>query len=110
MFQKLIVGVLAALLLASVESVRADDEAGWRDLSCSRAIQSRLLPVTKLSDGNSGLFKPNRIWSIVVDREERLCPIINTGNDPRPGNRAIAIAKAETADRLCSFLRYVRPL
>jgi len=27
---------------------------------------------------NGGIFKPNRMWSAVVDRDGRLCSIINT--------------------------------
>jgi uncharacterized protein GlcG (DUF336 family) len=33
-----------------------------------------------------------------VDRKGTLCSIINSGNDPWPGSRAIAIAKAGTAN------------
>ena len=32
--------------------------------------------------------------TMVVDRKGTLCSIINSGNDPWPGSRAIAIAKA----------------
>src|SRR5947209_9212877 len=76
-------------------SVQINMKADLREIY---VIQNRLLPVTKLPDGNGGLFKPNRMWSAVVDREGRLCSILNTGNDPWPGSRAIAIAKAETAN------------
>jgi uncharacterized protein GlcG (DUF336 family) len=54
--------------------------------------------VINLSDGNGGLFKPNRMWSAIVDRQGKLCSVINSGNDPWPGSRAIAIAKASTAN------------
>jgi uncharacterized protein GlcG (DUF336 family) len=61
------------------------------------SLQSKLARVVTLSDGNGGLFKPNRMWSAVVDRQGTLCSIIVTG-DAWPGSRAIAIAKAETAN------------
>lgn len=66
-----------------------------------RKVQRQLLPVTQLPDGNGGLFKPNRMWSAIVDRAGNLCSITNTdatNGDAWPGSRAIAIAKAETAN------------
>jgi uncharacterized protein GlcG (DUF336 family) len=61
-------------------------------------LQGTLAIVINLSDGNGGLFKPNRMWSAIVDRQGKLCSVINSGNDPWPGSRAIAIAKASTAN------------
>jgi uncharacterized protein GlcG (DUF336 family) len=61
-------------------------------------LQGTLASVISLSDGNGGLFKPNRMWSAIVDRQGKLCSVINSGNDPWPGSRAIAIAKASTAN------------
>src|SRR2546430_8013476 len=51
--------------------------------------------MVKLSNG--GIFTPNRMWSAVVDRKGRLCSVIVNG-DAWPGSRAIAIAKASTAN------------
>ncbi len=62
-----------------------------------RVIQSQLAIVVNLSDGNGGLFKPNLMWSAVVDRAGVLCSVIKTG-DAWPGSRAIAMAKAGTAN------------
>ena len=62
------------------------------------ALQAQLAAVIALPDANGGIFKPNRMWSAVVDRTGKLCSVINSGNDPWPGSRAIAIAKAETAN------------
>jgi uncharacterized protein GlcG (DUF336 family) len=62
------------------------------------ALQAKLAPVIALPDANGGIFKPNRMWSAVVDRQGKLCSVINSGNDPWPGSRAIAIAKAATAN------------
>jgi len=66
--------------------------------STVNAIQSKLATVINLPDANGGIFKPNRMWSAVVDRQGVLCSIINSANDPWPGSRAIAIAKASTAN------------
>ncbi len=62
------------------------------------AIQNQLKVVINLPDANGGIFKPNRMWSAIVDREGKLCSVINSANDPWPGSRAIAIAKAATAN------------
>jgi len=62
------------------------------------ALQATLAKVIRLPDANGGIFQPNRMWSAIVDRQGRLCSVINSGNDPWPGSRAIAIAKASTAN------------
>jgi len=59
-------------------------------------VQSQL--ATVITSGNGGLFKPNRMWSAIVDRQGVLCSVINSNNDPWPGSRDIAIAKATTAN------------
>ena len=61
-----------------------------------RNLQSKL--ATVVSDGNGGLFKPNRMWSAVVDRQGTLCSVIRSDPDAWPGSRAIAMAKASTAN------------
>ena len=60
-------------------------------------LQAQLAVVVNLSDDNGGLFKPNLMWSAIVDRSGHLCSVIKTG-DAWPGSRAIAIAKAATAN------------
>jgi uncharacterized protein GlcG (DUF336 family) len=45
-----------------------------------------------------GLFSPKRLWWAVVDRSGRLCAADRFGVDPWPDSRAIAIAKAGTAN------------
>lgn len=62
------------------------------------ALQAKLAMVVALPDANGGIFKPNRMWSAIVDRQGVLCSVINSNNDPWPGSRAIAIAKASTAN------------
>jgi uncharacterized protein GlcG (DUF336 family) len=60
-------------------------------------LQAQLAIVVQEPDQNGGLFKPNRMWSAVVDRVGTLCSVIVTG-DAWPGSRSIAIAKATTAN------------
>ena len=60
-------------------------------------IQAQLATVVQQPDKNGGLFSPNRMWSAIVDRVGTLCSVIVTG-DAWPGSRAIAIAKASTAN------------
>jgi uncharacterized protein GlcG (DUF336 family) len=58
-------------------------------------IQATLASVVKLQNG--GIFAPNRMWSAIVDRQGHLCSVTVVG-DAWPGSRAIAIAKASTAN------------
>ncbi len=95
--------LLAALLtVVGATSAFADDEGG-NGVGCTMPagtvalVQKQLAVVVNLSDGNGGIFKPNRMWSAVVDRNGHLCSVIKTG-DAWPGSRAIAIAKAYTAN------------
>lgn len=60
-----------------------------------KAIQAQLASVTAMNNG--GLFNPGAMWSAVVDRQGVLCSVVKTG-DAWPGSRAIAIAKANTAN------------
>lgn len=90
--------VLAVMLCMAGPSL-ADD--GGRQGACDipfatvNKIQSQLSSVVQ--SGNGGLFTPNRMWSAVVDRQGVLCSAIKIG-DAWPGSRAIAIAKASTAN------------
>ncbi|MDB5758537.1 MAG: hypothetical protein JWM30_1826 [Burkholderia sp.] len=58
-------------------------------------IQAQLAHVAPMNNG--GLFSPSRMWSAIVDRQGVLCSVIRLG-DAWPGSRAIAIAKANTAN------------
>jgi uncharacterized protein GlcG (DUF336 family) len=93
----------ALALMGSPLFAHADD--GWRSYSdCEipssvvAKLQAQLKVVIALPDANGGIFKPNRMWSAIVDRKGHLCSVINSENDPWPGSRAIAIAKASTAN------------
>jgi uncharacterized protein GlcG (DUF336 family) len=103
MVRMLLIGIIAGVVVSPAALVRAEDEDARCNLSREviQQIQRQLLPVTQLPDGNGGIFTPNRMWSAVVDRQGRLCSVINTNatnGDAWPGSRAIAIAKAETAN------------
>ena len=79
------------------------DYNGFRPQGCQLSsdvvanVQAQLASVVNSPDSNGGLFTPNRMWSAVVDRTGVLCSVIVTG-DAWPGSRAIAIAKAGTAN------------
>lgn len=59
-------------------------------------LQNQL--ATVVQQNNGGLFSPNRMWSAIVDRQGKLCSVIASDLDAWPGSRAIAIAKASTAN------------
>jgi uncharacterized protein GlcG (DUF336 family) len=63
-------------------------------------IQSKLLKVVTLPDQNGGLFTPNRMWLAVVDRTGKVCFVFSSDPDAWPNSRAIALAKANTANGL----------
>jgi uncharacterized protein GlcG (DUF336 family) len=67
--------------------------------SLSQAVIGKVLGqlASVVLSGNGGLFTPNRMWAAVVDRKGVLCEVISTG-DAWPGSRAIAVAKANTAN------------
>ena len=76
------------------------DEGCSIPASVVNTIQSQLATVVQLKNGaifGELLAGPNRMWSAVVDRKGKLCSVIKTG-DAWPGSRAIAIAKASTAN------------
>src|SRR5713101_3760086 len=80
----------------------ADDNQGGCNIpqSVVSNVQSKLATVVTLNNGaifGQILPGPNRMWSAVVDRQGVLCSVIKTG-DAWPGSRAIAIAKASTAN------------
>jgi uncharacterized protein GlcG (DUF336 family) len=100
MFRNAIVGIAFGLVVAPALPALADGDGP--DASCAlkpfvvSAIQSKLTFVVQT--GNGGLFTPNRMWSAIVDRQGRLCSILSSSPDAWPGSRAIAIAKASTAN------------
>jgi uncharacterized protein GlcG (DUF336 family) len=95
----------AAALCAALPVLSQADDSQWPaphactlPASLVARVQATLMTVINFPDANGGIFKPNRMWSAVVDRAGTLCSVVNSGNDPWPGSRAIAIAKAGTAN------------
>jgi uncharacterized protein GlcG (DUF336 family) len=97
-FMKKILSTLAFGLFCA--SAALADEASSCNIPVGTValIQKQLQVVVTMPDHNGGLFAPNRMWSAVVDRMGQICSVANSGNDPWPGSRAIAIAKATTAN------------
>ena len=93
--------IAAAITFTGASGALADQNWGAQS-QCAlpegviNTVQSQL--ATVITSGNGGLFKPNRMWSAIVDRQGVLCSVINSNNDPWPGSRDIAIAKATTAN------------
>lgn len=91
----LILGAFFAIAYGGVRAVPASAN------SCS--LSPRLIGTlnagfnASLGSGNGGFFTPNMMWGAVVDRLGRVCAVFKSG-DAWPGSRAIAIAKAETAN------------
>jgi uncharacterized protein GlcG (DUF336 family) len=93
---------IPAFVLLSAQPAISMADGDWHECGIPAAtvstVQAKLAIVINLSDANGGIFKPNRMWSAIVDRKGNLCSVTNSGNDPWPGSRAIAIAKASTAN------------
>jgi uncharacterized protein GlcG (DUF336 family) len=92
----LVAGCVAAIAFGGSEALADQNVACGISAATVNALQAKLATVITLSNG--GIFTPNRMWSAIVDRQGKLCSVINSGNDPWPGSRAIAIAKATTAN------------
>ena len=85
---------ISTLALADDGNAQSGKPCGIPDATVAR-VQSKLAAVATRDNG--GLFKPSGMWSAVVDRQGVLCSVIRLG-DAWPGSRAIAIAKANTAN------------
>ena len=101
--------MLKYLSLAAVSTLAPEPPLPMPDTPCGvptgivQAVQKQLKTVVNLSDANGGIFKPNRMWAAIVDRQGVLCSIHSSAEfapstDVWPGSRAIAIAKAGTAN------------
>lgn len=93
--------VFAIALAGTSAAAMADDNGGQSGKPCGipdatvARVQQQLSGVAAMNNG--GLFSPSRMWSAVVDRQGVLCSVIRLG-DAWPGSRAIAMAKAYTAN------------
>ncbi|HZR45293.1 MAG TPA: heme-binding protein [Candidatus Manganitrophaceae bacterium] len=97
--------ILSFASVVSVASFAAPAEEFGESRKCGIAvdliqqIQSHLPTIVQLNNG--AVLNPSREWSAIVDREGRLCSAIKVG-DAQPYARAIAIAKAGTANGFSS--------
>ena len=87
--------VLILACSASVGMAWADPKACGIRPEIIANIQRRLPEIVKQNNG--GLFYPNLMWSAIVDRKGVLCSVVKIG-DATPISRALAIAKANTAN------------
>jgi uncharacterized protein GlcG (DUF336 family) len=96
--------LLSAALAAFASGAQAQQilpaHCAIQQSTVSYLLTTALTTVVNLSDADGSLFKPNapRMWAAVVDRNGVLCGINKSSADAWPGSRAIAIAKAETAN------------
>ena len=92
-----LISAVAGLLVASPALADGGSNCGIPGYIV-QSVQAKLATVVNSSDGNGGLFSPNRMWSAIVDRQGVLCSVVRSDPDAWPGSRQIAIAKASTAN------------
>ena len=98
--QFLIVGTFLAVALAGL---RAEPASANRCALAGRVVGALKSGFeASLGSGNGGFFVPNMMWGAVVDRNGDVCAVFKSG-DAWPGSRAIAIAKAETANDFSNY-------
>jgi uncharacterized protein GlcG (DUF336 family) len=93
--KKLLTLSALAVLAAQPLLAHADGEKCGISSADVKKIQEQLS--TAVLSGNGAIFTPARMWSAIVDRKGKLCSVVSIG-DAWPGSRAIAIAKAGTAN------------
>ena len=90
------IAIPAVSLLAMLPTASNAQLACAISATTVNALQAKLASV--ITQNNGGLFSPNEMWSAIVDRTGKLCSVITSSPDAWPGSRAIAIAKATTAN------------
>jgi uncharacterized protein GlcG (DUF336 family) len=98
MKKSLVIPAFALLLAQPMLSHAQESRFNVCSIAASTVSEIQATLAAVITMNNGGIFTPNRMWSAVVDRQGKLCSVINSGNDPWPGSRAIAIAKASTAN------------
>ncbi len=94
--QLLLAALFTVTALFTARAAPAQAEPCQISNSTIAALKSDFLAATHSPVG-PGFFNPRQMWGAVVDRDGRLCELFKTG-DAWPGSRAIAIAKASTAN------------
>jgi uncharacterized protein GlcG (DUF336 family) len=102
MFRRLIM-MVAVFSMAGFSGAFAQNNQG-EGCALSSAVVSKVLSQlsSAVTGGNGGLNSPNRMWAAVVDRQGVLCDVARSDPDAWPGSRAIAIAKAFSANAFSS--------
>jgi uncharacterized protein GlcG (DUF336 family) len=96
MFKKL--GFVFSFLFAACLYSTTGPAQAWQcniDLPTQNLLVADFVSAAASTGG--GIFNPKLMWVAIVDREGRLCTLVKNG-DAWPGSRAIAIAKASTAN------------
>lgn len=103
MVRRLII-MVAVFSMAGFSGAFAQQNSQGEGCSLSSAVVNKVLGElsSAVQGGNGGLNNPNRMWAAVVDREGVLCNVTRSDLDAWPGSRAIAIAKATTANAFSS--------
>ena len=68
----------AAVAFGGSEALADQNASCGISVGTVNAIQAQLGHVINSPDGNGGLFKPNRMWSAIVDRTGKLCSVITS--------------------------------
>jgi uncharacterized protein GlcG (DUF336 family) len=100
MLRRALIAVVAALVMLPFPARAAVPNSpffpcGIPDATV-RNLQAQLASVA--GENNGGLFRPSQMWSAVVDRDGKVCNVQANSPDAWPGSRAIALAKAFTAN------------
>ena len=89
---------LGALSMVLVPSFVFAEGRGTR-LPTHAELTRALAAVSAAGVNNGAIFSPAEMWAVVVDRSGLVRVVTKTpGTDPWPGSRAIALAKAYTAN------------
>ncbi len=93
--------VLASVLVFPLAVIADDATVNCTGLPTATEIKALLIQAAAQSDPAGGLFKGERMWGAVVNRDGELCAFATSTADPDqvwPGSQAIAKAKAYTAN------------
>jgi len=103
MFRRLII-MVAVFSMAGVSGAFAQQNNQGEGCSLSSAVVSKVIGElsSAVTGGNGGLNNPNRMWAALVDRQGVSCNVTSSDSDAWPGSRAMAIAKATTANAFSS--------
>ncbi len=88
-------------LLSVTASAQHSDKANCKDLPGKQQLREAMRNAAENYGTIGGLFQGTRMWGAIVNRDGQVCTLATTTADPSrvwPGSRAIAMAKAYTAN------------